>query len=145
MSEIIVLILRITMAVVLYGFLGWAFYTLWRDLKTQSDAVQGHTYPALVIRREGDAESKSRRFAQPEITIGRDPSCDMPIANSTISAHHARLAYHHHQWWVEDQQSTNGTFLNQERIQTPTVIVSGDELRCGQVTLSVTFDASASS
>ncbi|HPH95681.1 MAG TPA: FHA domain-containing protein [Anaerolineaceae bacterium] len=145
MSEIIVLVLRVMVALALYGFLGWAFYTIWQDLKTQSEVVQGHTYPALIIRREGDAEGKSRRYVQPEITIGRDPSCDLPIPNTTISAHHARLAYHHRQWWVEDQQSTNGTFLNQERVLTPTVIVSGDELRCGQVTLTVTFDASASS
>lgn len=72
-----------------------------------------------------------RYFSQAEISIGRDPGCDIPIFDETISARHAQLTYHHNQWWLEDLTSTNGTRLNAARITTPTVITSGDEIQCG--------------
>jgi pSer/pThr/pTyr-binding forkhead associated (FHA) protein len=72
-----------------------------------------------------------------EILIGRDPACDCQLDDMTVSAHHAKLEYHHNQWWVEDLGSTNGTYLNQENINTATVLAPGDELQIGQVTLKV--------
>ncbi len=72
--------------------------------------------------------------------IGRSPNSDYPIANETVSARHARLSYHHNQWWVEDLNSTNGTYLNDERLTFPTVIISGDDLRCGRVNLSIQIE-----
>ena len=71
--------------------------------------------------------------------LGRDPVCDFQIKNETVSARHARLSYHHKQWWIEDLNSTNGTFLNEEPLYTATVIVSGDEIRCGQVDILVSI------
>jgi pSer/pThr/pTyr-binding forkhead associated (FHA) protein len=41
------------------------------------------------------------------------------------------LRYHHNQWWAEDIHSTNGTFINREKIMDPTVLFSEDVLRCG--------------
>jgi pSer/pThr/pTyr-binding forkhead associated (FHA) protein len=62
------------------------------------------------------------------------------FGDDTVSARHARLSYHHNQWWVEDLQSRNGTYLNDERVSVPTVIVSGDELRYGQVATLIEID-----
>ena len=39
--------------------------------------------------------------------------------------------------WVEDLQSTNGTYLNEDRILTPTVLTIGDELLLGQVSIQI--------
>jgi pSer/pThr/pTyr-binding forkhead associated (FHA) protein len=54
-----------------------------------------------------------------------------------VSARHARLTFHHHQWWVDDLQSTNGTKLNDEPLRIPTVVANGDTIKCGQVDLTV--------
>ena len=78
-----------------------------------------------------------KHFIQTEITLGRDPVCDIPVFDETVSARHARLTYHHGQWWVEDLGSTNGTRLNQEMLTQPTVLTSGDEVCLGQTTLTV--------
>ncbi len=139
MSGILVLILRIALTIALYGFIAWAIYTIWRDLKQASDALSAQSVPAIHIRLLDPAVDQPRSYKQPEVIIGRDPSCDFSIADSTVSAQHALLKYHHHQWWVEDQHSTNGTFLNKEQLLTPTVIVSGDELRCGQKAVVITI------
>jgi hypothetical protein len=134
MSAILVLVLRLVMVVALYAFIGWAFYTLWLSLKHQGENLAQNRIPVLGIRLEGEGFENIRKFSMIEIIIGRDPTCDYRVSDETISSRHARLSYHHKQWWVEDLLSTNGTFLNQELLTTSTVIVSEDQLRCGQVT-----------
>jgi hypothetical protein len=139
MSAVLVLVVRVIMVAVLYAFVGWAFYTLWRSLQHQSEDLALRRIPPLAIRMQSESEDRYRQFASSEIIIGRDLQCDYQIPDETISARHARLSYHHKQWWVEDLYSTNGTYLNREPLTTSTVIVSDDELRCGQVYLTITI------
>lgn len=139
MSGVIVLILRILLTICLYGFLTWAFITIWRDLRNQGQLLSAPPIPNLALAILDTEETQSLSFIKAEIIIGRSPNCDYSILDETVSARHARLRYHHNQWWIEDIRSTNGTFLNDERVTVPTVVVSGDELRCGQVNLLITI------
>ena len=139
MSAFLVLILRILMAAVLYAFLGWALFTLYRDLRNSILITGVQRVPPLTLVWE--EETQARQFKQAEFIVGRDPSCDFSLNDDMVSAHHARLSYHHNQWWVEDLQSTNGTFLNEERVFTPTVLMEGDELRCGKCHLTINLSA----
>lgn len=139
MTGIVVLILRIALTIALYSFLGWALYVLWRDLRQQGDLLSKQKVPNVQLAWYSGTDVSQKEFQSAEILIGRDPSVDCPIQNETISARHARLSYHHKQWWLEDLNSTNGTFLNQAPVDIPTVIVSGDEFQCGQVNLFVTI------
>lgn len=140
MTETVVLILRIVMAVALYAFLGGALYIIWRDLRTQSVLITNRQAPTLKITRRAAEQVTTREFTSAEIIIGRDATCDYTLINETVSSRHARLSHHHAQWWVEDLRSTNGSFINDERIETPVVIISGDELRCGQEVLEIEID-----
>jgi pSer/pThr/pTyr-binding forkhead associated (FHA) protein len=142
MSGPLLLALRILLVVALYAFLSWALYTVWRDLKRQSMLLTSPQVPPLTLIQKMDGISKPYRFTIPEITIGRDPACDVPLQDKTISVQHARLLYHHSQWWVEDLHSTNGTFLNQEPVSEPVVIASGDQLRCGQLLFQISLGES---
>lgn len=144
MSAILVLAVRILMAICLYAFLGWALYTIWQDLRTQTAILQTRKIPALSMAVTNMLEDQTTSFSVPEIIIGRSPASSYIIHNETVSSAHARLAYHHEQWWVEDLRSTNGSFLNEERISTPTVIMNGDELRCGQVNIHIQIDDATS-
>jgi pSer/pThr/pTyr-binding forkhead associated (FHA) protein len=139
MSEFIVLFLRLILAVSLYVFLIWALYTLWRDFRAQTQLITGREIPTLILSVEQDDAMVEVKFTQPELIIGRDPTCAFPINDETVSAHHARLSYYKKQWWLEDLHSTNGSFLNDERILTPVVVTSGDFVRCGQATVLVTI------
>jgi len=137
MSGVVLLILRIAMALALYGFVGWALYTIWRDVRQQTDLLNITRTPPIRLRYQIDGQAFLRRFNKSEVTIGRDPASDCHLDNQTISAHHSRLSYHHGQWWVEDLHSTNGTFLNQENVDEPLVVTAGDTLRCGKILLEI--------
>ncbi|HEX7395100.1 MAG TPA: FHA domain-containing protein [Anaerolineaceae bacterium] len=139
MSAILVLVLRMLLVLALYAFLGWALFTIWRELRAQSLIVSTQRIPPITINWINNEGAVARQFNIPEIVAGRDPACDLVVPDEMVSARHARLSYHHNQWWVEDLQSTNGTFLNDERIYTATVLIEGDELRCGNLFLQVKF------
>lgn len=125
------------MAIILYGFLGLAIYTLLRDLKQQGAFLAARQPPPLVLTRMTLAGSQPQKFSKPEIILGREPTCDFHLDDQTISSQHARLSYHNQQWWLEDLASTNGTFLNGEAITTPVVIRHGDDLRLGQLAVRI--------
>jgi pSer/pThr/pTyr-binding forkhead associated (FHA) protein len=136
----VLLVLRFLLALGLYAFLAWAFLNLWRDLRQQSALLATRRVPPISLTiASADQPPQVRHFKQPEITIGRDPACECPLDEETVSTRHARLSYHHGQWWLEDLDSTNGTLLNQERLSTPTVVISGDEIGCGNARLTVTL------
>jgi pSer/pThr/pTyr-binding forkhead associated (FHA) protein len=138
MIATVVLVLRLFLAVALYAFLGWALWTLLQELKQQGDKLAVQKKPAIILYINMDQGKESvRRFSQPEVMIGRDPKCDLSMMDEALSAHHARLTHHHGQWWLEDLNSTNGTFLNREKLTTPAVVISGDKFKCGNTVFSI--------
>jgi FHA domain len=137
MSGSVLLALRIALVLALYSFLAWAFVILWQDLKRHSLQLAPRQHPALTLLYQMEDETRSLRFSAPEVTIGRDPSCDFSLDDKTVSAQHARLSYRQGQWWVEDLHSTNGTYLNEDPLSSPLVVTSGDQVRCGQVILDI--------
>jgi len=140
MSGPVVLALRFLLAVSLYAFLGWAFVSMWRDIKQQGALLASRKVPPIFLTiAQGEHAPQVRHFVQPEVTIGRDPTCECPVEDDAISAHHARLSFHHSQWWLEDLDSTNGTLFNQEKLSMPTVVMSADEFKCGATILVISM------
>lgn len=137
MSAVIVLILRFLLAAALYAFLVWALITLWRELRAQARLAAERRVPPLSVFVACSGGEFRQQLTSPDIYAGRDPACDLPIPDETVSTRHARLSYHDRQWWVEDLHSTNGTLLNKEPVTTPTVIISGDEVACGKALIRI--------
>jgi predicted component of type VI protein secretion system len=132
MTATVVLVLRIGLAVALYVFLWRVLQTVWQELKQQGSLLAAQKRPRLDIdAKTEDGREYKYHFQQTEIVIGRGSNCDISLTDDTLSSHHARISYHHTQWWLEDLGSTNGTFLNKVQISVPTVIISDDQFQCG--------------
>lgn len=143
MTGTLVLILRLFLAIALYTFLGWALWTLLHDLKQQGDKLAVQKKPAIILYVRIDrGEEGLYRFSQTQVMIGRDPNCDLTLMDEALSAHHARLTYHHAQWWLEDLNSTNGILLNHEKLTTPAVVITGDEFKCGNTVFGIQIEGS---
>jgi pSer/pThr/pTyr-binding forkhead associated (FHA) protein len=73
-----------------------------------------------------------------ELTIGRSPGCGVPTPDDIYSSSlHARLFRHNEQLWVEDLGSTNGTYVNSERIAQAQRLAKGDVLQVGSTVFEV--------
>jgi pSer/pThr/pTyr-binding forkhead associated (FHA) protein len=137
MAAILVFILRLILVLILFSFLGWTIFTLWRDLRFQSQILLAKVIPPISLISDQDSVTENFSFTKTEFTIGRDPSSDIRLADEIISSRHCRIYFRNSHWWVEDMLSTNGTYLNEERLETPTILISGDEIRFGSLTFKI--------
>ena len=139
-SGSILVALRLALALALYVFLGWALFTLWRDLKHQAQDLTEQKPPRITLLSQAGTAAAPMVFESREVIIGRGPACDLILEDSTVSSHHARLFYRQGHWWLEDLHSTNGTLINGEPVTTPVVLTSGDQFQCGQATFSIALE-----
>ena len=73
-----------------------------------------------------------------EVTIGRAPGCSVPLADDTyVSQLHARIYIRDGRPFVEDLGSTNGTFLNRDRLSKTMPLRKGDKLQIGRTVLEI--------
>ena len=71
-----------------------------------------------------------------QTVVGRDPSCEIVVADGSVSRRHARLEQRGGIWWVVDQGSANGTYLNSLRIAEQ-ALKNAQELRFGALAYRV--------
>jgi len=71
------------------------------------------------------------------ILIGRADDSTLVLTDDFASSRHARLTNRNGQWYVEDLGSTNGTYLDQQRVQGPLLVSPGQPIRIGQTVLEL--------
>jgi len=69
--------------------------------------------------------------------VGRSSSCDRQLNAPTVSRMHCRFTCEDDQWFVQDLESRNGTYLNDHRLTVTESLVDGDELRIAFTTFRV--------
>ena len=101
-----------------------------------ADALEdlGVKGPALVVR-SGGGRSGEMFPVEGETTIGRSPDCGIFLDDVTVSRKHAILIDRGNGFFVEDQGSLNGTFVNRKRVESGQ-LEDGDELQVGKYRLT---------
>jgi pSer/pThr/pTyr-binding forkhead associated (FHA) protein len=66
-------------------------------------------------------------------SIGRNVNNTIYVEDDFVSTNHAMLTFRGRSWFIEDQGSTNGTYVNGHRIDRPVALSFGDELTIGRV------------
>jgi len=94
---------------------------------------------ALRLRLLQPAARKGEVVPIPdEVTVGRGGGCGIVLADDTyVSTLHARLFQRGGESFVEDLGSTNGTFVNGERVTAATRLRRGDQVQFGQTAAEV--------
>jgi Inner membrane component of T3SS, cytoplasmic domain len=95
-------------------------------------AGRATTAPTRLVVTEGPLRGTTLPLGSSAVLIGRAPSCTLVLDDDYSSSRHARIFPQGGQWLVEDLGSTNGTFLGDVKVQQPTPVTPGAQVRIGQ-------------
>ncbi|HEX3910917.1 MAG TPA: FHA domain-containing protein [Solirubrobacteraceae bacterium] len=143
---------------VLYLFVLWVARSSRRDLRRSDAAIVGehaaqapipadatglhsattvgstdiaHRSPHLVVERAPGHESGMIYDVDGDLVLGRGDRAEIRLEDPFASARHARIFEQGNSVVIEDLGSTNGTYLNEEVLQTPRPLHPGDRVRIG--------------
>ena len=146
-----------------FGLLVLLYLFVWRSLKTVASGLSDRPRsaasvsapppsapPARASKRRGGPGvptnvviygKDGRRIGSFKLTgdieIGRADHCTIRLADTYASQVHARLSARNGSWTIEDLGSTNGTFLNERRLESPSQVRPGDKVRIGTTVLEL--------
>jgi pSer/pThr/pTyr-binding forkhead associated (FHA) protein len=139
-----------------YGLFALLFLFIWRSMRwvvrglsvAEAPAAAGGgrrrepapTLPpgpsTLLVQGQGDARARTVKLGA-SMTVGRAPECELRLDDTYASQQHARLFAKNNAWFVEDLGSTNGTFVNDQKLAAPAMLQPGDKVRVGQTFLEL--------
>lgn len=85
-----------------------------------------------LVFRAGKGDAQDVVIPEGGITIGRNQSCDLPIVEPSVSGNHGSIRFERGEWWVHDNDSSNGTFVNDVQVK-DSRLKNGDHLKFGTV------------
>ena len=157
MSDQLLFVLKLCLLALLYLFFFRVVRAVWAEVRTPSAAV-GVPAGAVVGtagRKERKAQAKAAK-ARPQLvmvepaeqagrsylldneaSIGRAAGCQITLDDTYSSQIHARVFLRDNQWLVEDLGSTNGTWLNRQKVSGPMVLQRGDRLQIGNTVMEL--------
>ena len=153
MTEALLTLLRWCLLGLLYLFFFRVLQATWAGSRAASRAQQAEPagrrsrssrrnqparqqLPRLVIL-EPPSEAGREYVVNGELTIGRAASCHITLDDTYISTLHARVSANENGVAIEDLGSTNGTYLNQQRVTSPVFGAPGDRLQMGGIVMEL--------
>jgi predicted component of type VI protein secretion system len=152
-SEPLLAVLRLCLLALLYLFFLRVLRAVWTEIRPPRPVVAASapvaTAPARRPAAGPSGHAAQMRIMEPEslsgrlfdlgeeLTIGRAAGCQITLDDTFVSQMHARVFHREGQYLVEDLGSTNGTYLNRQKVNGPMVIRHGDELQIGNTILEL--------
>lgn len=128
-------LIRLAFVGLLYLFVAFVARGLWRDLRATVATVDRAVGRLVVVASPGPpAPEPGGSFSLEAVSsLGRDVNNSVVVDDTFVSSEHALLTYRGRAWFVEDLGSTNGTYLNGQRLERAARCGYGDEIQVGQV------------
>jgi hypothetical protein len=156
-------LLKLCLLALVYLFFVRVLWAVWSEVRTPVSATPSSVAPTSMPRAAapshagGDTGAHVRPLAAShlvvlapdelrgatitltdEVTIGRAANCTLPLPTDTfLSSLHARVFEQDGATHVEDLGSTNGTWVNDERITDPVTVQTGDRIQVGGTVFEV--------
>lgn len=132
----------IVFIILLYVIIYYALKIMYKDVKTGGKArnnSSGIRYGIEVIQTgvNSTLEQGSVVPIRGIITLGRKPENTIVLTEPFVSGNHAKIYAKNNNLYVEDLNSTNGLYVNNERIQEKYKLVADDEVKIGSAIFKV--------
>ncbi len=135
--RVLLLLAQLGFVALLYIILMRFAGSLLRDLRSAEEAQitsRSGIGRLSVLESPADEPPNGSTIALGPInSIGRNVNNTIFVEDDFVSANHAMLTFRGRSWFVEDQGSTNGTYVNGHRIERAVALSFGDELTVGRV------------
>jgi hypothetical protein len=151
-SEQLLFVLKLCLLALLYLFFFRVLRAVWAEIKTPVPAGAAaparsagpkparkeakRPSPQLLIVEPADQKGRSYEIGN-ETTVGRAAGCQITLDDTFVSQLHARVFARDGRFLVEDLGSTNGTYLNRQKVSGPMVISPGDRLQVGNTVMEL--------
>ena len=150
MPTIVLDLLKYVFLAVLYIFVGRAVRAVYQELRParsprtapassqrpRTRSRTGKTPRKAKLIDPGGKEGKSYDL-DGELLIGRAEKCHIVLEDAYASQVHARLFLRGESVLIEDMGSTNGTYLNGQKVTSPTEVFRGDKVKIGKTVLEM--------
>jgi pSer/pThr/pTyr-binding forkhead associated (FHA) protein len=108
-----------------------------RQAQPPRPARAGRGMPRLLVVTAGALKGTTLDLSQQQITLGRANDATLVLNDDYASSRHARIFPQDGQWIVEDLGSTNGTYLDRQKVTRPTPVPVGVPIRIGKTVLEL--------
>jgi len=108
-----------------------------RPQKPQKPARHSRAAPRTLLVTGGSLAGTAITLGEQQITVGRASDATLVLTDDYASTRHARLFPQNGEWIVEDLGSTNGTYLDRQKVTAPTPVPVGVPVRIGKTVLEL--------
>jgi pSer/pThr/pTyr-binding forkhead associated (FHA) protein len=108
-----------------------------RQVQSPRPVKAGRGTPRLLVVTGGALKGTTLDLTEQQITLGRANDATLVLNDDYASSRHARIFPQDGQWIVEDLGSTNGTYLDRQKVTRPTPVPVGVPVRIGKTVLEL--------
>lgn len=141
-SKLVNTIFGIAFMVLLYVIIFYALKIMYKDIKTggkrKLTSAKGNY--GIEVLKSGDnsnLQEGTMLLLRGPITIGRKEGNTVQLTDQYASGHHAKLVVKNNELYIEDLNSTNGVFVNEEKIDQIAKLKANDKIRIGSIIFKV--------
>lgn len=142
MPVAVLTIAKVAFLIVLFVFVAWSLRVITRELRESTEGAGAA--PDLTLARPSElvvvepAQHRGTRIPLVHgMTIGRSDDANLQLDDGYVSGVHALISARGDDFFVSDEGSSNGTYVNRRRIGQPTLLRRGDTLQIGRTVLEV--------
>src|SRR5436309_2070742 len=84
---------------------------------------------ASLLILKGANQGQRLQIQGDRVVLGRNPDCDVVISGTAVSREHAQILNIQGKFYIEDKQSRNGTFVNNQQINGRTLLKDSDRIK----------------
>jgi len=135
MFNILSLLFRYLFILLIYLFMFGIIRMIYLDIKSMGGVITDGTTYLKLLNRKDTLSFKVREvyILDKDVKLGRSNDNEIILKDQFISKHHAKIAIDESQYFLEDLESANGTFLNGTRINDVVRLNNGDIIKLGQI------------
>ena len=140
-SKLMTIVFSAAFIVVLYFIIYYALKIMYKDVKgagrRKPSAKKDYGIEVLSVGENSNLEEGSILLLNGIITIGRKDGNTIKLTDQYASGNHAKIVVKNNEILIDDLNSTNGVFINDEKVNGSAKLRSNDKIRIGSATFKV--------